>query len=1737
MDHQQGSQERRAPFGGQEITPRDPFAPDTVDALEFSHVPFAAEANRTHAPQDPFAVFNASRENERLSNSAGRGARNRNAFTEPKDPFAPVTREDAHPTFVQQGERGSTFDGSWDIKGSTWRTIEPRDPFAPDSQRDAPSNPAQSNELLIRHVPVPLFGEQEIRTHFVRTANVSPANVSARSNFRNGHANRTVLVKFENSTQAALARRLGGYFGDLELNMSYYHSRTTHMQGIEQAAQHVVDETPDMRTVANELVLKCVPPGLADKKALKKHMEADAPGAVNFVSIRESHSRSGAPRRTAIISFRTTELAQNALRTASSFEGIPLQLSIRKVFNKQPKSGHDTKAYRNEMQQLIATDDDVVMEITASREQPEGKPASAESLARASKKRELQAEADKLRTQIAELERGQLKKKKAAKLEEMKRRAIEGLQKKQSNRDEKTRADLQFVPKSSSLQSGSNRVNIEDAVDFVGTCPTMCPVAEMSARELQRDLSIFERLSGHEYRVDPKRAVKKYRRSAALSEQPSPEEVRPSPVLVRTMNYLKNLCDDTSQPFHMVYAFVRDRSRSIRQDLTFQGIRNDTCVLILEECVRFHILAEFKLRNASIEEFSSRQNIEQLDKCLITLRDIYKERRAKNKVTSIHEAEMQSYYLLLHVFRSEARVQIYSGLSRDIFGSDEVKFAHKVSQTISSSFVNYVRFFQLFAAAPCLFACMMQRYFGKVRGHVLNVLSKVYSQRGSGGSFLISELTEWLGLDSATETLLLCKAFNLPVSCEEPGSVTSIVTVKGIERNAEPECNLGCSLLERSTSEITASRIIAGESHRFRNYSWKFARVQEGEKAKTVSNKTAINESEDEVETNVEKITDLDHPPLEKEKTEPAKKTDSFNGLSMESKVTFAPSLIASNLPSFRQPATFQLLNVEDKPRILPFQSSVPVKNAEKESNIFSEPLLTMKNSSPLKPFALFNHNHPEDKPATCNFQPPASGQFVDGTGSQPSCSIVPDPTSVEPDPLPSKTAQIPFVEKGVSPCGNPKVDDRDVEVSKIQDLLREKEQDMKALLNLTILEEEFNTVVNAPELNLDYVEKQLKEVAKEEEPRRLMAKLNELGPIVESVSEKLTALEGKAKSEQPIFADTEEKQEWILLDCKDDLDFAIELWKELWRLRRKAKTKLLRRGGTIGTIVDYEKLNETYLQNKKRGYGDDAWLTIPRKRVGAPLLEAQLERRQQSMTKLLNLMDSHDIRHFKISILSCKDVLQNGHILKFCKKLFSLRRGIESFPNFFYENHTPCLHKPIVLTQLCTENCQELKNSNILVIPIGCLSKDTVEKVRVVIMKAVESSHIDNYPALFLLVVVDNKTNGILITQILQLTDLARRDVINGFKIVVEFSGHKDPKELAKCSSDSIFNALDDAASKQVNAMVSYGLSTAACEAGDVALRVANVAWMEVMGQGESIQSPFETLNCINAAWRNLSTAIFREQSRWPSEHRLAQVRLRRIATVLKDCVLPVYSDHDSPGGYLAALANDVMPRNIAYVVLSRVRKSVDFVAFLARLMPPFVKKQMRDSFETTLELPMPLARKRAGKKILGRIMHIEVSSDADLFPDPDFSWKTDMEDRRGDENEAIRPSKRSRRYSSHGNELTSMVRKFTYGRPRGASDGENDVQNIERNFTNAGPRRASVGENDIANMERYFTNERPRRASDGIVGVRQSLPEWAGVDRHLRNRPQLIEELFAIERERSSVIQRAIDYVEKQIAAKPHA
>ncbi|KAI5453242.1 actin cytoskeleton and mitosis protein [Naganishia albida] len=294
--------------------------------------------------------------------------------------------------------------------------------------------------------------------------------------------------------------------------------------------------------------------------------------------------------------------------------------------------------------------------------------------------------------------------------------------------------------------------SLENAIEFVGTCTEMCPRFEREEREFKKNVHPLEQKEGQPGRIDPEKAVTMYHRSAAGIDQPLPSDVRTPATLKRTLDYLFHTIIHTQPPestepptpltaLRYTHGFIRDRTRGIRQDFTYQrhvGITEN--IECHERIARFHILAIHELAKLEDAQFL-KQETEQLNKTLISLIELYDDQRLDGKACR-NEPEFRAYQLLSHLNDNEVARTILD-LPDEIFthphlqlaftfrslaqrNFDTQKVGSKYNAEISLNF--FSRFFKRVKQreVPFLIACLAHNKFGDVRRAGIRALMRAY---------------------------------------------------------------------------------------------------------------------------------------------------------------------------------------------------------------------------------------------------------------------------------------------------------------------------------------------------------------------------------------------------------------------------------------------------------------------------------------------------------------------------------------------------------------------------------------------------------------------------------------------------------------------------------------------------------------------------------------------------------------------------------------------------------------------------------------------------------------------------------------------------------------------------------------------------------------------------------------------------------------------------------------------------
>ncbi|CAG5134377.1 unnamed protein product, partial [Candidula unifasciata] len=182
-----------------------------------------------------------------------------------------------------------------------------------------------------------------------------------------------------------------------------------------------------------------------------------------------------------------------------------------------------------------------------------------------------------------------------------------------------------------------------------GTCQQMCSRQEMIMRENEGLLHLLEVLTigddnlNRNTKADPSRIVKQFSRPAAGRAETDPSDLRPAPVLKETVTYLFESVVPRDHPaWSSVYEFVFDRLRAVRQDMVIQDITGTDAICLLEQIVRFHVYASYRLRGCDLAVFDPVINKQHLLECLKRLLYLYQVTPGCHN----NRAEFESVYLL-----------------------------------------------------------------------------------------------------------------------------------------------------------------------------------------------------------------------------------------------------------------------------------------------------------------------------------------------------------------------------------------------------------------------------------------------------------------------------------------------------------------------------------------------------------------------------------------------------------------------------------------------------------------------------------------------------------------------------------------------------------------------------------------------------------------------------------------------------------------------------------------------------------------------------------------------------------------------------------------------------------------------------------------------------------------------------------------------------------------------------------
>ncbi|KAM0518542.1 hypothetical protein ACHAPE_004306 [Trichoderma viride] len=370
---------------------------------------------------------------------------------------------------------------------------------------------------------------------------------------------------------------------------------------------------------------------------------------------------------------------------------------------------------------------------------------------------------------------------------------------------QKVRASL---TKAALIDDPDQRKTLQNAIDFRGICEDMCPEYEKITRITEADVPQHEKDTRTGF-AKTSRMVKKLARSAAGQEAPLPMDVRSFAALRRTMDYLIDdlLQDDENLP--TLHGFLWDRTRAIRRDFTFfssptaDDLKAQTYVL--ENIARFHVTALHLLSQPGKagEDFVEQQELEQLGKALLSLRDLYDDCNAQG-ITCENEAEFRAFYLLFHAHDSNTIEMLQRQWKPQFWrDSDDIRTAVSLVEALQ----NTDNFHGPLRAAPSLaasnafhsffrivedpsvsytMACFAECHFPQLRRSILRAVKRALARpKDSSNDLTAASLNKFLRFDTVEQAIDFATLHGIDV-VPDPQAPMDVAQRRLVLTNREP---------------------------------------------------------------------------------------------------------------------------------------------------------------------------------------------------------------------------------------------------------------------------------------------------------------------------------------------------------------------------------------------------------------------------------------------------------------------------------------------------------------------------------------------------------------------------------------------------------------------------------------------------------------------------------------------------------------------------------------------------------------------------------------------------------------------------------------------------------------------------------------------------------------------------------------------------------------------------------------
>lgn len=225
-----------------------------------------------------------------------------------------------------------------------------------------------------------------------------------------------------------------------------------------------------------------------------------------------------------------------------------------------------------------------------------------------------------------------------------------------------------------------------------------------------------------------------------------------------------------SLAYNVVYDFVFDRFRAVRQELVMQQIDGGPKIRILEKMVLFHVYSAFQMCELEYRCFDPVINRQHLSECLNILMSQYDAFQNRDVIPEQQEESMcrravfEAVYLT-HNLMSEKAVARFGCLPPDVARNQTTRQAFDLAAAYHSG--NYFKVLKTLSKLPVFSLMSLAQHIPVIQVHYLRIMVSAYGAPAPAVPFkyLVRVLCPFEDLADAHEYVLsLCENFDAKVS-------------------------------------------------------------------------------------------------------------------------------------------------------------------------------------------------------------------------------------------------------------------------------------------------------------------------------------------------------------------------------------------------------------------------------------------------------------------------------------------------------------------------------------------------------------------------------------------------------------------------------------------------------------------------------------------------------------------------------------------------------------------------------------------------------------------------------------------------------------------------------------------------------------------------------------------------------------------------------------------------------------